>query len=74
MRGAARREAGRGLDEVGAGRLAEDAGADLLVIGQVGVLEDDLDDGAGGVGDLDDRRDVGLDVGITAGLAGRRCR
>ena len=68
----ARGEAGRGLDEVAAGRLGQAAGADLLVVGQVGVLEDDLDDGAGRVGDLDDGRDVGLDVGVAAGLAARR--
>ena len=67
---AARREPGRGLDEVGAGGLGQAAGADLLVVGQVGVLEDDLDDRAGGVGDLDDRGDVGLDVGVAAGLEG----
>ena len=52
--GAAGREAGRGLDEVGAGGLGQVAGADLLVVGQVGVLEDDLDDRAGRVGDVDD--------------------
>ena len=65
---AAGREPGRGLDEVGAGRLGQLAGADLLVVGQVGVLEDDLDDRAGAVGDLDDRRDVRPDVGVAAGL------
>ena len=68
--GAGRREAGGGLDEVAAGGLGQPAGADLLVVGQVGVLEDHLDDRAGGVGDLDDRRDVGLDVGVAAGLEG----
>ena len=68
VRGATRREAGRGLDEVGAGGLGQVAGADLLVVGQVGVLEDDLDDRAGRVGDLDDGRDVGLDVRVAAGL------
>ena len=66
---AARREAGRGLHEVGAGRLGQAAGPDLLVVGQVGVLEDHLDDRAGGVGDLDDRGDVGLDVGVAADLS-----
>jgi hypothetical protein len=38
------RETGRGLHEVGAGGLGQVAGADLLVVGQVGVLEDHLDD------------------------------
>ena len=37
------REAGRGLDEVRAGGLAQPARADLLVVGQVRVLEDDFD-------------------------------
>ena len=64
------REAGRCLDEVRAGGLSDVAGADLLVVRQVGVLEDDLDDGAGGVGDVHDRSDVGLDLGIPPGLEG----
>ena len=42
----ARGEARRRLDEVGAGRLGQAARADLLVVGQVGVLEDHLDDRA----------------------------
>ena len=67
---AARREPGRGLDEVAAGSLGEAAGPDLLVVGQVGVLEDDLDDRAGVMGDLDDRGDVGADVGVAPGLQG----
>ena len=45
-------------------------GADLLVVGQVGVLEDDLDDGAALVGDVDDGLDVGLDVRVAARLEG----
>ena len=53
--GAGRGEPGGGLDELGAGGLGQVARPDLLVVGQVGVLEDDLDDGAAGVGDLDDR-------------------
>ena len=72
VRRAAGREPGRGLDEVGPGGLGQAAGADLLVVGQVGVLEDDLDDRAGGMGDLDDRRDVGLDVGVAARTGARR--
>ena len=70
MGGAGRREPGRGLHELGAGRLGQVAGADLLVIGQVGVLEDDLHDRAAGMGDVDDGLDVGPDVGIPAGLQG----
>ncbi len=66
VRRAARREPGRGLDEIAAGRLGQAARPDLLVVGQVGVLEDDLDDRAGGMGDLDDGRDIGLHVGVAA--------
>ena len=61
---AGRREPGGGLDEVAAGRLGQVARPDLLVVGQVGVLEDDLDDGAGGVRDVDHGPDVRLDVGV----------
>ena len=61
---------GAGLDEVAAGGLGEAAGADLLVIGEVGVLEDHLDDRARGVRDLDDGADVVLDVLVAAGLEG----
>jgi hypothetical protein len=43
---------------------------DDLVVGQVVVLEDDLDDRAGRVGGLDDRGDVGLDVAVAARLQG----
>ncbi len=68
VRGAAGGETGRRLHEVGSGRLRQAAGPDLLVVGQVGVLEDHLDDCARRVGDVDDRRDVGLDVRIAAGL------
>jgi hypothetical protein len=58
VRRAAGSEPGRRLHEVGAGGLGETAGAHLLLIGEVRVLEDDLDDRARGVGDLDDRTDV----------------
>ncbi len=71
VRRPARREPRRCLDEVAAGGLGDVAGADLLVIGQVGVLEDDLDDRAGpAVGDFDDGGDVVVDLGIPAGLEG----
>src|SRR4029079_6369445 len=48
MRRPGRREAGAGLDEVATGGLREVAGPDLLVVGEVGVLEDHLDDRAAG--------------------------
>ena len=68
--GAGRREPGGGLDEVAAGCLGQVAGSDLLVVGQVGVLEDDLDDGAGSMRDVDHGPDVRLDVGVAPGLEG----
>jgi hypothetical protein len=66
--GARSGEAGRRLHEVGARRLGRPAGSDLLVVGQVCVLEDDLDDRAGSMGDLDDGRDVCPDVDIPTRL------
>ncbi len=42
--------------------------ADLLVVGQIRILEDHLDDGAAGVGHMDDCRDVGLDIGVATRL------
>ena len=59
-------EAGRRLDEVRAGDLGHVAGPDLLVVGQVGVLEDDLDDRAAGVGGVDNGADVQPDVTVAA--------
>jgi len=59
-----RSEAGAGLDEVAARRLGEPAGADLLVVGEVGVLEDNLDDRPGGVRTLDALLDV-MNLGVT---------
>ena len=70
MGGARRGEARAGLDEVAARCLGEPAGADLLVIGEVGVLEDHLDDRPGGVGYLHDRPDVVLDLLVPARLEG----
>ena len=58
------------LTKSAAGGLAQVAGPDLLVVGQVGVLEDDLDERPGGVGDVDDRRDVGQDLGVATRLEG----
>ena len=70
----ARREPGRRLDEVGTRGLGQARAADLLVVGQVGVLEDDLDDRAARVGDLDDGGDVGLRRRRRGRTSGRRCR
>ena len=64
------REAGGGLHEVATGRLRQAAGPDLLVVGQVGILEDDLDDGARVVGYLGDGGDVRLDLRVPARLEG----
>ena len=65
-RGARWREPGRGLDVVGAGALDRLAAADDLVLGQVRVLEDDLDDRPRGMGDVGHRPDVGLDALVLA--------
>jgi hypothetical protein len=68
MGGAARGEAGGCLDELGPGRLGQATGADLLVVGEIGVLEDHLDDRATGVGDVDHRGDIGQHLGIPVRL------
>ena len=52
------------LDEVAARGLRQLARPDLLVVRQVGVLEDDLDDRTGGVRDLHHRGDVRLHLGV----------
>ena len=64
-------EAGAGLEEVGSGGEGDLGGAQLFFKGEEAGLEDDFDDGSGGVGQLDDAADVladGLEVGGLPGL------
>ena len=68
--GSAGGEAGAGLEEVGSGAEGDLGGAELLFEGEEAGLEDDFDDGAGGVGELDDSADVLADGFVVAGLAG----
>ena len=65
-RGAARREASTCLDEIGARILGEVTRGDLLVIGQVRILEDHLDERARSGGDVDNRLDVRSDIRVVA--------
>ncbi len=56
--GAAGGEAGGGFEEVGAGGEGEVGGAEFFFEGEQAGFEDDLDDGSGAVGELDDAADV----------------
>ncbi len=68
MGGSAGGKSGRGLHEVGAGGLGQLAGPDLLVVGEIGVLEDDLDDRPSSMSHVDHGRDIGLDIAVATGL------
>src|ERR1700733_7295002 len=69
--GAARGEAGTGLEKVGPGGEGDLGGAELLFEGKEAGLEDDLDDSPAGVGEFDDSANVladGFEVGGLPGL------
>jgi hypothetical protein len=68
--GAAGGEAGAGLEEVGAGREGDLRGAEFFFEGEQTGFEDDFDDGALGVREVDDATDVLTDGFVVSGLAG----
>jgi hypothetical protein len=68
--GSAGGEAGAGLEEVGSGGESDLGGAEFFFEGEEAGLEDDLDDGAVGVGEFDYASDVLADGVVVGGLAG----
>jgi hypothetical protein len=68
--GAAGGETGAGLEEVGSGGESDLGGAEFFFEGEEAGFEDDLDDGALGVGQFDDAADVLTDSFVVGGLAG----